>query len=173
MSYGHTSYYDCYNHLTHTDSDVSNICKVFARWWLDTNVLSQRGIDKDFHEIYRFRTWPSIMRYLYNLLHFSLLDKNADNNDHSLHAPSQWKMALQCNAISHWLDAYTEWSLRQQAITLSSGILWTAYLKYPRTERCLDNQVSRRWRLQNLCGGDIIVDKTHLSYITIKLYFHV
>ena len=31
--------------------------------------------------------------------------------DHSVYAPSQWEMALQCNAISHWLDAYTEWSL--------------------------------------------------------------
>ena len=24
-------------------------------------------------------------------------------------APSQWEMALHCNAISHWLSAYTEW----------------------------------------------------------------
>ena len=29
----------------------------------------------------------------------------------SMYAPSQWEMALQCNAISHWLGAYTEWSL--------------------------------------------------------------
>ena len=31
--------------------------------------------------------------------------------DNYVHAPSQWKPALQCNAISHWLGAYTEWSL--------------------------------------------------------------
>ena len=31
--------------------------------------------------------------------------------DHSVYAPSQWEMALQCNAISHWLSACTEWSL--------------------------------------------------------------
>ena len=31
--------------------------------------------------------------------------------DNSEYAPSQWEMALQCNAISYWLDAYTEWSL--------------------------------------------------------------
>ena len=30
---------------------------------------------------------------------------------HSAYAPSQWGMALQCNAISHWLSAYPEWSL--------------------------------------------------------------
>ena len=29
----------------------------------------------------------------------------------SVYEPSQWEMALQCNAISHWLGAYTEWSL--------------------------------------------------------------
>ena len=28
-----------------------------------------------------------------------------------MYAPSQWVTALQCNAISHWLGAYTEWSL--------------------------------------------------------------
>ena len=31
--------------------------------------------------------------------------------DHSMYAPSQWEMALHCNAISHWLGAYSEWSL--------------------------------------------------------------
>ena len=31
--------------------------------------------------------------------------------DHSVYAPSQWGMALQGNAISHWLGAYTELSL--------------------------------------------------------------
>ena len=35
------------------------------------------------------------------------------NRDHSMYAPSQWEMALQCNAISHWLVTYTEWSLMQ------------------------------------------------------------
>ena len=34
--------------------------------------------------------------------------------DYSLYAPSQWEMALHCNAISHWLSAYTEWSLNIQ-----------------------------------------------------------
>ena len=31
--------------------------------------------------------------------------------DHSVYVPSQWEMALQCNAISHSLGTYTEWSL--------------------------------------------------------------
>ena len=32
--------------------------------------------------------------------------------DHSVYASSQWEMALHCNTISHWLGAYTEWSLK-------------------------------------------------------------
>ena len=31
--------------------------------------------------------------------------------DHYLHALSQWETMLQCNIISHWLKAYTTWSL--------------------------------------------------------------
>ena len=31
--------------------------------------------------------------------------------DHSVYVPSRWEMALHCNAVSHWLGAYTEWSL--------------------------------------------------------------
>ena len=31
--------------------------------------------------------------------------------DNSVYVPSQWEMALHCNAISHWLGAYIEWSL--------------------------------------------------------------
>ena len=31
--------------------------------------------------------------------------------DHSVYASIQWEMALHSNAVSHWLGAYTEWSL--------------------------------------------------------------
>ena len=31
--------------------------------------------------------------------------------DHSVYVLSQWETALHCNAVSHWLGAYTEWSL--------------------------------------------------------------
>ena len=33
------------------------------------------------------------------------------NSDHFVYAPGQWETALQCNAVSHWLVAYTKWSL--------------------------------------------------------------
>ena len=28
-----------------------------------------------------------------------------------MHVPSQWETTLQCNGVSHWLGAYTKWSL--------------------------------------------------------------
>ena len=30
---------------------------------------------------------------------------------HFLHVPSQWETMLHCNIVSHWLVAYTKWSL--------------------------------------------------------------
>ena len=31
--------------------------------------------------------------------------------DHFVYAPSQWETTLHCNVVSHWLGAYTKWSL--------------------------------------------------------------
>ena len=31
--------------------------------------------------------------------------------DHFVYAPSQWETTLHCNIVSHWLGAYTKWSL--------------------------------------------------------------
>ena len=41
---------------------------------------------------------------------FSTYLKNA--RDLSVYAPSQWETALRCDAVSHWLGTYTEWSLK-------------------------------------------------------------
>ena len=54
--------------------------------------------------------------------------------DHSVYVPSQWEMVLHCNTISHWLGAYTEWSLmikisddsRHHKASLSWGWLLTS-----------------------------------------------
>ena len=35
------------------------------------------------------------------------------NRGHFVYAPTQWEVTLQCNIVSHWLGAYTEWSLFQ------------------------------------------------------------
>ena len=41
-----------------------------------------------------------------------LVTGNVEHRDQFVYASSQWEMALHCNATSHWLGAYTEWSLR-------------------------------------------------------------
>ena len=36
---------------------------------------------------------------------------------HLANAPSQWEMTLHCNVASHWLGAYTKWSLKTTFIS--------------------------------------------------------
>ena len=50
--------------------------------------------------------------------------------DPSVYAPSQWEMALHCNAISHWLGTYTEWSLHGDP--LSRMPCWYPHVVYSR-----------------------------------------
>ena len=40
---------------------------------------------------------------------YQLIQNNS--RDHFLYAPSQSETTLRCNAVSHWLSAYTTWSL--------------------------------------------------------------
>ena len=37
------------------------------------------------------------------------------------HAASQWETALHCNDVSHWLGAYTEWSLIMRPLISKNG----------------------------------------------------
>ena len=34
--------------------------------------------------------------------------------DHFVYAPIQWETVLHCNVVSHWLGAYTKWSLQMR-----------------------------------------------------------
>ena len=49
--------------------------------------------------------------------------------DHFVYASSQWETTLQCNVVSHWLDAYTKWSLHNECwvakITIHFGLFIT------------------------------------------------
>ena len=47
--------------------------------------------------------------------------------DRFVFAPSQWETTLHCNVVSHWLGAYTKWSLRgrQPVGLLSIGGLFS------------------------------------------------
>ena len=46
-----------------------------------------------------------------------------DHRDHSVYAHSQWERALDCNAASHWLGVYTEWSLWPDQQTWRRGVV--------------------------------------------------
>ena len=37
--------------------------------------------------------------------------------DHFVYAPNQWETTLHCNVVSHWLGAYTKWSLHFRSVT--------------------------------------------------------
>ena len=49
--------------------------------------------------------------YAGSLSSLILLNETSNKWDHSVYAPSHCVMALHCNAIFHWLSAYTEWYL--------------------------------------------------------------
>ena len=42
--------------------------------------------------------------------------------DHFVNVPSQWETMLHCNVISHWLGAFTKWSLK--ITTTNLHIFW-------------------------------------------------
>ena len=48
-----------------------------------------------------------------NMYDGQLVQHDQDSRDCFLYAPSQWETTLHCKVISHWLGAYTKWSLRQ------------------------------------------------------------
>ena len=56
------------------------------------------------------------------------------SRDHSVCAPSQWETALQCNAVFHWLGAYTEWSLYSTRNHLSDLMCSTELLCINKTQ---------------------------------------
>ena len=58
--------------------------------------------------------------------------------DHFVYVPSQWEMALHCNAISHWVGAYTEWFLLWWSCNLH-GINYNLLFPAPQYEviKCL------------------------------------
>ena len=63
------------------------------------------------------------------------------DRDHIVYAPSQWETMLHSNVASHWLSAYTKWSMyapSQWETTLYSNVVshWlSAYTKWSMWER--------------------------------------
>ena len=55
---------------------------------------------------------PSCRTRLFGGRYWSLLwEIDAISMDTFVYAPSQWETTLHCNIVSHWLGAYTKWSL--------------------------------------------------------------
>ena len=51
-----------------------------------------------------------ILQYKNRMIH--MLDWiTRGTQEYFLYAPSQWETTLHCNVVSHWLGAYTNWSL--------------------------------------------------------------
>ena len=48
----------------------------------------------------------------YQLADWRMRWKLGKTRDHFVYAPSQWETTLQYNVVSHWLGAYTKWSLK-------------------------------------------------------------
>ena len=61
--------------------------------------------------------------------------------DYFVHAASQWETTLQCNVVSHWLAAYTKWSLccmylapmESESCHLLSVLHWSINSLWPET----------------------------------------
>ena len=64
------------------------------------------------------------VRHVFFKASWASSDYTGNIRDHSVYVPNQSEMPLHCNAIFHWLGAYTEWSLN---IILISGRCSLAY----------------------------------------------
>ena len=59
--------------------------------------------------VHHLCVWGSELKPIDNELQCK--KSTVDCRDYFVYAPSQWETALQCNAVSHWLGAYIDWSL--------------------------------------------------------------
>ena len=64
--------------------------------FLCTNNMVKQHVGKQIFSLHQHIGWMTYQVY---------------TKDHFVYAPSQWETTLQCNVVSHWLGAYTEWSL--------------------------------------------------------------
>ena len=95
--------------------------------------------------------------------------------DHFVYALRQWETMLQCNVISHWLEAFTKWSLCSQA---EYNIRWYCIQQNSDrdlalsviSERRRKPQITKklaRWRPHHLCwrlfGVSNVIYMPHFS----------
>ena len=97
-----------------------------------------------------------------------------------MNAPSQWETTLQCNVVSHWLGAFTKWSLTWFIITGYYIITWHSDkympqigLWFPKRYPCItlmsdllsvfSENFGEKWPCQNKL--DLIRNLMHMHWI--------
>ena len=94
------------------------------------------------------------------------------HRDPFVKAPSQWGMTLHCNVISHWLGAFTKWSL------MHGEVKSTHFRNWCDSAKC--NIYVPHWNLklyliicQNHIKHDIPVRPTAYSWIKAVEFHHI
>ena len=96
---------------------VLNICiwnAFFWSWWFysNLNITGQHSKNMPSHHQRKFHWHKMILwlSYLNNGIFLTLLTHHL-YRDRFVYVLSQWETTLHCNIVSHWLGAYTKWSL--------------------------------------------------------------
>ena len=131
--------------------------KWFQSYKFENTATSHRGQWADNHWILQ-----ALQKNLYVLTRYNTNHKDVLVNQHQIsfmyilresfvYAPSQWEMTLQCNVVSHWLGAYTEWSLIIIIIIVyfPKNYTWYVHYKHKNTSHTSHAHVTEEW----LCNG--------------------
>ena len=83
-----------------------------------------------------------------------------------VNAPSQWKRMLHCNVVSHWLGAYTNWSL-----IIHRGMVMHICINEPKNIIALYNGLASVWlEAITLTNDDIFRPSgTHFNNILFEI----
>ena len=119
---------------------------IFSEWW-DFHTDKIFPLNQASWACFRTIMWITILkeRWSYDLVSYSggisilmmwdlYIGTVPDIRVHFVYVPSQWETALQGNIVSHWLSAYTTWSLQ---ICLSESMytpLWIVFWMQNRLE---------------------------------------
>ena len=102
--------------------------------------------------------------------------------DQSVNAPCQWEMTLQCNAVSHWLGVYTEWSmhLEQYDKVCSVIVLTILFIYYVQkfviiTNFCTCHDSPAVVPCTKFCSYCFVYDVSvwAIQYVYVYWYFHL
>ena len=84
-------------------------CTKPSRWFHPSVILCKTSNHNSLKTTWIFFPYPSLISLYptFPIPHF----RYTPISDHFVNAPGQWETTLQCDVVSHWLDAFTKWSL--------------------------------------------------------------